>query len=51
MPNVLVVYTSDSASQILFVDNYKKRIQEELKYPGEIKVNIIRENRVVEFAR
>jgi ribonucrease Y len=28
-----------------------KRIQSELKYPGEIKVNIIRENRVVEFAR
>ncbi|MEJ0053772.1 MAG: ribonuclease Y [bacterium] len=28
-----------------------KRIQEELKYPGEIKINIIRENRVVEFAR
>ena len=27
------------------------RIHEELKYPGEIKVNIIRENRVVEFAR
>lgn len=28
-----------------------KRIQEELKYPGEIKVNVVRENRVVEFAR
>ena len=28
-----------------------KRIQSELKYPGEIKVNLIRENRVVEFAR
>lgn len=28
-----------------------KRIQEEMKYPGEIKVNVIRENRVVEFAR
>ena len=27
------------------------RIQAELKYPGEIKVNVIRENRVVEFAR
>lgn len=27
------------------------RIQKELKYPGEIKVNVIRENRVVEFAR
>jgi ribonuclease Y len=28
-----------------------KKIQTELRYPGEIKVNIIRENRVVEFAR
>ncbi len=28
-----------------------KRVQEELRYPGEIKVNVIRENRVVEFAR
>lgn len=27
------------------------RIQSELKYPGEIKVNVIKENRVVEFAR
>ena len=28
-----------------------KRIQEELKYPGEIKVTLIRENRIVEYAR
>jgi len=27
------------------------RIQEELRYPGEIKVTLIRENRVVEYAR
>lgn len=27
------------------------RIEQELKYPGEIKVTVIRENRVVEFAR
>ncbi len=27
------------------------RIESELKYPGEIKVNVIRENRAVEFAR
>ncbi|MEK7514238.1 MAG: ribonuclease Y [Patescibacteria group bacterium] len=27
------------------------RIESELKYPGEIKVNVIRENRVIEFAR
>ncbi|MDO8577305.1 MAG: ribonuclease Y [Candidatus Wildermuthbacteria bacterium] len=28
-----------------------KRIEEELRYPGEIKVTLIRENRFVEFAR
>lgn len=28
-----------------------ERIQKEVKHPGEIKVNVIRENRVVEFAR
>jgi len=28
-----------------------KRIEEELRYPGEIKVNVIRENRVTEYAR
>ncbi|RLC33538.1 MAG: ribonuclease Y [Candidatus Nealsonbacteria bacterium] len=28
-----------------------KRIQEELKYPGEIKVNVIRESRVIEYAK
>jgi ribonucrease Y len=27
------------------------KIENELKYPGEIKVNVIRENRVVEYAR
>jgi ribonuclease Y len=28
-----------------------KKIEEELKYPGEIKVNVIRETRVIEYAR
>lgn len=28
-----------------------KRIQEELKYPGEIKITLIREKRIVEYAR
>jgi len=27
------------------------RIQEELRYPGQIKVNVIREVRVVEYAK
>lgn len=41
---------SDIAMHTLARDIAAK-IQEELKYPGEIKVNVIRENRVVEFAR
>lgn len=41
---------SDTAMHAL-ARGIAKRIQDELKYPGEIKVNIIRENRVVEFAR
>ena len=31
--------------------NIAKKIEDELRYPGEIKVNVIREKRVVEFAR
>jgi ribonuclease Y len=27
------------------------RIQDELKYPGEIKVNVFRETRAIEYAR
>ena len=27
------------------------KVEEELKYPGEIKVNVIRESRVIEYAR
>ncbi len=28
-----------------------KKIEQELTYPGEIKVTMIRENRIVEYAR
>lgn len=31
--------------------NIADRIEEELKYPGEIKVSVIRENRITEYAR
>ena len=28
-----------------------KKIEDELEYPGQIKVNIVRENRVIDFAK
>ena len=28
-----------------------RRVENDLKYPGEIKVNVIRENRIIEYAR
>jgi ribonuclease Y len=31
--------------------NVAQKIENELKYPGEIKVTVIRENRIVEYAR
>jgi ribonuclease Y len=41
---------SDDAAKEL-AKNIAKRIENELKYPGRIKVTIIREMRVVEYAR
>ncbi len=40
----------DMQMQVLAKD-VAHRIEEELKYPGEIKVNVIREKRVVEYAK
>ena len=31
--------------------NIAIKIETEVKYPGEIKINVIRESRVIEFAR
>lgn len=31
--------------------NIAKKIEEEVRYPGEIKINVIRETRVIEYAR
>ena len=41
---------SDVAARTLARD-IALRIENELKYPGEIKVNVIRESRVIEYAR
>lgn len=41
---------SDGEAKIL-ARNIADRIEQDLKYPGEIKITVIRENRVVEYAR
>jgi ribonuclease Y len=41
----------DDYSALTLAKNIAKKIEEELKYPGEIKVNVIRETRAVEFAK
>jgi ribonuclease Y len=41
--------TDDAAKDL--AKNVAKRIENELKYPGRIKVTIIREMRVIEYAR
>lgn len=41
----------DDLAAIKLAKDIAKKIEEELKYPGEIKVNVIREMRVTEYAR
>ena len=36
---------------VLIARDVVKKIEEELDYPGQIKVNIIRENRAVDYAK
>ncbi|MFA6422087.1 MAG: ribonuclease Y [Candidatus Buchananbacteria bacterium] len=51
---VRVFVTPDSVDDLeaaKMAKNIAEKIEGELKYPGEIKVNVIREKRIVEFAR
>lgn len=41
----------DDLQSIKLAKNIATKIEEELKYPGEIKVNVIRETRITEYAR
>lgn len=41
----------DDLGAVKLSKNIAKKIEEELKYPGEIKVNVIRETRSVDYAR
>jgi ribonuclease Y len=41
----------DDAGAVTLARDIAKKIEEELKYPGQIKVTVLRETRVVEYAR
>ena len=41
----------DDFGALQLAKNVASKVQQELKYPGEIKVNVIRETRAVEFAK
>ena len=36
---------------VLLARDISKRIEDELEYPGQIKVNVIRESRAVDYAK
>ena len=39
------------ADMVLLARNISKQIESELEYPGQIKINVIRESRVVDYAK
>ena len=41
----------DDLSALKLARDIARKIESELKYPGEIKVNVIRETRAIEYAR
>ncbi len=43
--------TVSDDKMVVVARDIAKKIEEELEYPGQIKVNIVRENRVIDFAK
>jgi ribonuclease Y len=41
---------SDEQAQLL-ARNITRKIEEELQYPGQIRITVIRETRIIEFAK
>lgn len=51
---VRVMVTPDQINDdemVLLARDLSKQIEAELQYPGQIKVNVIRESRVVDYAK
>ena len=49
--NGKVVTDSVDADMVLLARDIAKQIEAELEYPGQIKVNVIRESRAVDYAK
>ena len=43
--------TEPTSSMVLLARDISKQIEAELEYPGQIKVNVIRESRVTDYAK
>ena len=41
----------DDSDSMVLARNISKKVEEDLKYPGQIRVTVIRETRCVEYAR
>ena len=41
----------NDAEMVILARDISKRIESELEYPGQIKVNVIRESRVTDYAK
>ena len=39
------------ADMVLMARDISKQIEDQMEYPGQIKVNIIRESRVIDYAK
>ncbi|MDR1663656.1 MAG: ribonuclease Y, partial [Clostridiales bacterium] len=48
---VIIPEEVDDSSLMLLARDIARRIEEELEYPGQIKVNLIRETRAIEYAK
>ena len=48
---VIIPEEIDDASMLLLARDIARRIEDELEYPGQIKVNLIRETRAIEYAK
>ncbi len=48
---VIIPEEVDDVSIVLLAREIAKKIEDELEYPGQIKVNLIRETRAIEYAK